>query len=81
MHVKVLGTGCAKCAKLDKITREAIADLGIEADVEKVDDVAKIMSYGVMSTPALVINEEVKLAGKVPDKARLVELLQAALNK
>jgi small redox-active disulfide protein 2 len=81
MHVKILGTGCSNCKKLEKLAREAVAELGIVAEVEKVEDVAKIMSYGVMSTPALVINEEVKLAGKVPNKARVIELLQAELNK
>ena len=81
MQVKILGTGCSNCKKLEKIAREAVADLGIVAEIEKVEDIAGIMSYGVMSTPALVINEEVKLAGAVPNKARVIELLQAELNK
>lgn len=81
MRVKILGTGCSKCKKLEEIAREAVAELGIVAEVEKVEDIASIMAFGVMSTPALVINEEVKLAGKVPNKARVIELLQAELNK
>jgi small redox-active disulfide protein 2 len=81
MKAKILGTGCSNCKKLEKIVREAVAELGIVAEVEKVEDMASIMAYGVMSTPALVINEEVKLAGKVPNKARVIEILQAELNK
>lgn len=81
MNIKILGTGCSNCAKMEKVTREAVADLGIIAEIEKVEDVAGIMSYGVMSTPALVINEQVKLAGKVPNKAKVLEIIQAVLNQ
>ena len=81
MNIKILGTGCSNCAKLEKVTRDAVAELGIIAEVEKVQDIAGIMSYGVMSTPALVINEQVKLVGKVPNKARMMEILEAELNK
>lgn len=76
MDIKILGSGCSNCAKLEKITREVVEQLGIVAQVEKVQDIQKIMSYGVMSTPALVINGEVKLVGKVPNKAKMVEILQ-----
>lgn len=81
MNIKILGTGCSNCAKMEKVTREAVADLGIIAEIEKVEDIAGIMSYGVMSTPALVINEQVKLAGKVPNKAKVLEIIQAVLNQ
>lgn len=81
MNIKILGTGCSNCAKMEKITREVVADLGIIAEIEKVEDIAGIMSYGVMSTPALVINEQVKLAGKVPNKAKVLEIIQAELNQ
>lgn len=81
MNIKILGTGCSNCAKMEKVTREAVADLGIIAEIEKVEDIAGIMSYGVMSTPALVINEQVKLAGKVPNKAKVLEIIQAELNQ
>ena len=80
MDVKILGSGCANCAKLEKATKEGMAELGIEAQVEKVEDMQKIMSYGVMSTPALVINGVVKLVGKVPNKARVIEILEKELN-
>lgn len=66
MVIKVLGSGCASCKKLEANTREAIKSLGIEASVIKVTDFQDIMAYGVMTTPALVVNEEVKIMGKVP---------------
>jgi len=81
MNLKILGTGCSNCAKMEKATREAVAKLGIVADIEKVEDMARIMSYGVMSTPALVVNEEAKIAGRVPNVAKIIEILQAELNK
>ncbi|HBP38263.1 MAG TPA: redox-active disulfide protein 2 [Clostridiales bacterium] len=67
MVIKILGMGCAKCKMLEKITQAAVKDLGADATVEKVDDIQKIMGYGVMSTPALVVNEKVKVFGRVPD--------------
>jgi len=80
LDIKILGSGCSNCAKLEKVTKEGISQLGIEAHVEKIEDMQKIMSYGVMSTPALVINGVVKLVGKVPNKARLIEILEKELN-
>ena len=76
MEIKVLGTGCTKCKTVEKIAREAVQELGIEARVEKVEDMLKIMQYGVMHTPALVINEKVVLSGKVPSKNELIKLIQ-----
>ena len=66
MNIKVLGTGCAKCKTLEKITRDAVAETGITAEIEKVEDIVKIMGYGVMNTPALVINQKVVLSGRIP---------------
>ncbi|ODA42055.1 redox-active disulfide protein 2 [Desulfosporosinus sp. BG] len=80
LDIKILGSGCSNCAKLEKVTKEGISQLGIEAQVEKIEDMQKIMSYGVMSTPALVINGVVKLVGKVPNKARLIEILEKEMN-
>ena len=80
MEIKILGSGCSNCAKLEKVTKEGIAQLGIEAQVEKVEDMQKIMSYGVMSTPAIVINGVVKLVGKVPNKAKIIEILEKELK-
>lgn len=74
MHIKVLGTGCKKCKTLKTNVEEAIKNAGIDATVEKVEDVQAIISYGVMSTPALVIDEKVVSKGKVL-KAKDIEKL------
>ena len=68
MEIKVLGPGCPKCKKTEEIVREAVAESGVDAAVEKVTDVMKIAGYGVMGTPAVVVDGEVKLVGKVPSK-------------
>lgn len=65
MNIKVLGSGCDKCKKLEANVKEAIGALGIDASVEKVEDFKAIMAYGVMQTPALVIDEQVKSIGKL----------------
>ncbi|HOO32091.1 MAG TPA: thioredoxin family protein [Thermotogota bacterium] len=65
MTIKILGSGCSKCKKLEANARQAIKELGLEADVVKVQDIGDIMGYGVMSTPALVVDEEVKSSGKL----------------
>ncbi|WP_319589700.1 thioredoxin family protein [uncultured Draconibacterium sp.] len=75
MEIKVLGTGCAKCKKLEERTRNAISELGIEASIEKVEDIYKIMQFGVMNTPALVVDGKVVLSGKLPGDKKLKELL------
>lgn len=75
MEIKVLGTGCARCKSLDKITRKAISELNIDATVEKVEDIQAIMEYAVMRTPALIINEKVVLYGQVPTIAEMKEIL------
>ena len=75
MEIKVLGTGCAKCKSLEKLTREVVAENGITADIQKVEDIYKIMQFGVMSTPALVINQKVVLSGRLPSVAELKEIL------
>lgn len=77
MLVKILGSGCSNCAALERATRNALARLGLSADVEKVTDYAAIAGYGVMSTPALVVGEQVVLAGRVPTTDQLAELLSA----
>jgi small redox-active disulfide protein 2 len=76
--IKVLGPGCNNCKTLERVTREAIAELGIAATIEKVEDYAIIGGYGVMSTPALVIDEKVVSTGRVPTPAHLREILTAA---
>lgn len=76
MHLKVLGSGCANCRTLESRTVEALHTLGVEAAVDKVTDYGEIASYGVMSTPALAIDDAVVLAGRVPTVAELVELIR-----
>lgn len=76
MTIKVLGTGCAKCKKLEEHAKEAVKTLGLDISVEKIEDVKSIMSYGVMMTPALVVDEAVKTVGKVPSVKDIVKILQ-----
>ena len=68
MEIKVLGPGCPKCAQTEKLVKEVVSEIGIEAVVEKVTDAMKIACYGVFSTPAMVIDGEVKSVGKIPTK-------------
>jgi len=75
MEIKVLGTGCAKCKSLEKITRKAVEELSFDVTVEKVEDIQKIMEYAVMRTPALVIDEKVVISGQLPKLAEMKELL------
>ena len=65
-EIRVLGTGCPKCKKLEEVTRSIAEDMKIDFNLEKVTDLDKIMDYGVMMTPALVVDGEVKTAGKIP---------------
>ena len=74
-EVKVLGGGCSRCNALEAATKEALAELGIEINIEHVTDYAQIAAYGVMSTPALVVNGQVVCYGKVLKKQEAVELL------
>ena len=75
MIIKVLGTGCPKCNSLEKLTRKVIADNNISAEIKKVDDILEIMDYGIMRTPALVVDEKVKLSGRLPSEKELFQLL------
>lgn len=75
MKIKILGPGCPKCKTLEKVTREAVAETGIDATIEKVEDIVKIMAYNVMHTPVLVINEKVVLSGQVPTVNQVKEIL------
>ena len=79
MIIKVLGSGCANCKKLEGLAAKAITELGIEAEIVKVTDIAQIMGYGVMSTPALVIDEELKVAGRVPSYDDVVTIITRAM--
>ena len=76
MDIKVLGPGCAKCEKTEKVVKEAVAEAGIDADIEKVTDMMKIAGYGVFGTPAVVVNGEVKSVGRIPKKQDVVAWLK-----
>ena len=77
MIIKVLGPGCSNCKNLERATRQALSDLGLAATVEKVEDYPSIAGYGVMSTPALIIDEQLVLQGRVPSVTQIKELLSA----
>lgn len=75
MEIKVLGPGCPKCKTLEQATRNAVQELGIEANVSKVEDIVQIMNYGVMRTPALVIDDKVIFSGKVATVNEIKEII------
>ncbi len=80
MEIKVLGTGCNNCKKTKAVVGEAIRDLGIEATLIEVQDIPSIMAYGVMSTPAIVINEKVVSTGKTPAKSQVIQMIRQAVG-
>ena len=75
MEIKILGTGCAKCNTLEKLTQEVVKDLGLTANISKEEDILQIMEYGIMRTPGLVINDKVVISGRVPAKKEIEKLL------
>jgi small redox-active disulfide protein 2 len=75
MNIKILGSGCANCVNLEKATRQAVDELGLEATFEKVTDYADIAAYGIMRTPGLVVDEQVLLSGRVPTAGQVKDLL------
>ncbi len=76
MEIKVLGPGCAKCKQTEKVVKEAVAEAGVAADIEKVTDIMKIAGYGVFGTPAVIVDGEVKSVGKVPNKRDVMAWLK-----
>lgn len=79
MNIKILGPGCARCHQLGKTTQEVVKELGIDADIEEVKDINKIMEYPILTTPGLVINGQLACAGRVPAKTELTQLIANAL--
>jgi small redox-active disulfide protein 2 len=75
MKIQILGTGCPKCAKTYENTDQAVRELGLSADIEKVEDLKAIMSFGIMMTPALAIDGKVMMAGKVPSVDEVKRLI------
>jgi small redox-active disulfide protein 2 len=80
MKIKILGTGCARCRQLEKTTKETVKELGIDAEIMKVQDMKKIMEYPILTTPGLVINEKLVSSGKVPTKAEVTTFITTALS-
>lgn len=78
MIIKILGTGCTKCQRLEQLTREVVAELGIDASFDHVRDMQAIMAYPVMTTPALVIDEEVMVFGRIPSKEEIAGWVKPA---
>jgi small redox-active disulfide protein 2 len=76
MHVKVLGPGCARCKRLEELTREAAAEAGIPVEIEHVTDTARILDYPIVSTPGLVVGEKVKMSGRLPRREEIVAWLK-----
>lgn len=80
MEIKILGTGCARCKMLEKITREVVSQNGLEVNITRVENISDIMKYGVMSTPALVVNEKVEIKGRVPSSDEIKHVLLKAME-
>jgi small redox-active disulfide protein 2 len=78
MEIKILGTGCPKCKRLEQLAHEAVAEAGVTAEVVHVTDIKAIMAYQILSTPGLVVNEVVKSSGRLPRKDEIIAWLKAA---
>ncbi len=77
MNIKILGSGCANCKRLEQITRKVAADLGLQAEFEKVTDMDEIMKFPILSTPGLVIDGKVVSSGRIPSEAEIADWLKA----
>ncbi len=78
INLKILGTGCTKCKVLEKVTIEVVKENNFDADVEKIEDITQIMNYGIMMTPALVVNGKVVFSGRVPSKTEIKNFIENA---
>ncbi len=81
MNIKILGPGCARCHQMEKTAKEVVRDLSIDATIEAVKDINRIVEYAVLTTPGLVINEKLVCAGRLPTRAELTQLITNALTK
>ena len=81
MKIKVLGPGCARCQQLEKTAQEVVRELSIDATIEEVKDIKKIMQYPILTTPGLVIDEKLVCSGRVPTKAEVTTFITTALAK
>jgi small redox-active disulfide protein 2 len=76
MEIKILGTGCPTCKRLEKMTRDVVSEMGIAAEITKVEDVEGMLAYPILGTPGLVIDEELKVSGRLPSKSEIVGWIQ-----
>jgi small redox-active disulfide protein 2 len=81
MKIKILGTGCAKCHQVEQITRQIVKELAIDATIEEVKDMKKIMEYPILTTPGLVVNEELVCSGHIPTKSEMTQFIINAMDK
>jgi small redox-active disulfide protein 2 len=81
MKIEILGTGCAKCHQLEQVTKDVVKELAIDATVEEVKDIKKIMNYHILTTPGLAINGELACSGKVPSRAEVTQFIINGLEK
>jgi small redox-active disulfide protein 2 len=81
MKIKILGTGCAKCQQLEQTARQAVKELAVDATIEEVKDMRKIMEYPILTTPGLVVNEELVCSGRIPSKSEVTQFIINALDK
>jgi small redox-active disulfide protein 2 len=75
-NIKILGPGCAKCKTTEAIVRRVVEQMGVEAQIEKVEDIQRMMAYNILTTPAVVVDEEVKIKGRVPTESEIRALFQ-----
>jgi len=81
MKIKILGTGCAKCHQLEQTTRQVVKELAVDATIEEVKDIKKIMEYPILTTPGLVVNEELVCSGRIPSKPEVTQFIINAIDK
>lgn len=81
MKIKILGTGCSRCRQLEQTTRQVIKELSVDAIIEEVKDMRKIMEYPILTTPGLVVNEELVCSGRIPSESEVTQFIINALDE
>ncbi len=81
MKIKILGTGCAKCHQLEQLAKQVVKELAVDASIEEVKDMKKIMEYPILTTPGLVVNEELVCSGRIPSKSEVTQFIINAMDK